>query len=97
MPIVTVKIARTDGKTFKTRQAFIETTSLSFGANDTATLNKPGRSDKYRLSWIVTGAPGEYQVQITTPEEAVDKDANNRKRRIDQDEFGSGQRRFKVN
>jgi hypothetical protein len=97
MPIVTVKIARTDGKSFETRQAFIETVLLNFKANDTATMNRPGRSEKYRLTWIVTGSPGEYQVQITTPDEAVDKDANNRKRRIDEDGFGAGQRRFKVN
>lgn len=96
MALVTVKIARTDGKAFKRRDAWIETTGLSFNG-DTATLNRPGRTAKYRLTWIVTGPPGEYQVQITTPEEAVDPAANQRKRRIDADGFGAGQRQFKVN
>lgn len=96
MPLITVKIARTDGKSFATREGFVETTSLTF-KNDVATITRPGRTDKYRLTWMVTGAPGEYQVQITTPDEAVDKEANNRKRKIDIDGFGAGQRKFKVN
>lgn len=96
MPIITIKVARTDGKSFDSRRAFVEKTALAFNASDVATLNRPGRAETYRLNWIVTGAAGEYQVQITTPEEAIDKDANSRKRKIDLDGFGSGQRRFKV-
>ena len=96
MPVITVKIARTDGKKFKIREAFVETTELSFDASDVATVTKPKRPEKYRLRWLVAGDPGQYQVQITTPEEAVDKDANNRKRTIDVDGFGAGQRRFPV-
>jgi hypothetical protein len=97
MALITVKILRTDGGKFDSRQAFVETTPLNFNAAHTATLNKASRPEKYRLTWMVTGAPGEYQVQITTPDEAVDKDANARKRRIDVDGFGAGQRRFTVN
>jgi hypothetical protein len=97
MATITVKIARSDGGKFDSRQAFVETTPLTFNAGNTATVTKPGRPEKYRLTWMVTGSPGEYQVQITTPEEAVDKDANARKRRIDVDGFGAGQRRFAVN
>ena len=92
--VVTVKIARTDSKQFDTRLGQIETVALKFDAGDTATLAvEAGES---RLTWIVTGKPGEYQVQITTPEEAVDATANARKRKIDLDGFGAGQRKFVV-
>jgi hypothetical protein len=95
MALITITIARTDGKSFDLRQAFVETTALTF-KKDTATVTKPGRPETYRLTWMVTGDPGEYQVQITTPEEAVDKEANARKRKIATDGFGAGQRQFKV-
>lgn len=94
--IVTVKVARTDGNRFESRLAQIETEILTFDGEDTATLSLAGQKQPYRLTWIVTGEPGEYKVQITTPPEAIDPAANARKRRIDLDGFGAGQRKFTV-
>jgi len=93
---VVASIARTDGKTFTLRNAQIETSPLDFGSDNKARLDVEGRAEPYRLSWIVNGDPGEYQVQITAPPESVDEDANKRKRTIDIDGAGAGMRTFSV-
>ena len=94
---VVIRIARSDEQDFSLRAAWVETTELEFGQDDTARIALSGKKEKFRLSWIVNGDPGEYQVQITSPPEAVDSVANARKRKVSADGFGAGRRKFKVN